>query len=496
MFKREVITTSQAKLPNYASIQLSETSESIIETSPSFKKLKILINSTIGYSEHSEEFSKIRRFDHSVYAAKQAHLLPSAKLTDYEKMCLELALLLHDVGHALGSHTIDKLYHAMSENKNTATPDISAYGYSKHDYHEYHTSKLVASTEYKTLFSNDQLLSDVLAILAFEDIRSQADKDKDYQFKIRPSLSGDQIKMLYTLKDWLDRLSYLELEYLNCRDFSDQDKQNAIAAFERFRSSIEIKNNTAVIRQKRRPPEAMLITQYDADIDESPAVEIIRLREQLFNRSVYHPLSAAYDEYIMRGTRVHDATYSSVRRALSESPMSIFSPEVYRTLTHQSRYCLSRELVPLVTIDHYFLTSRGQLAFQPYGACDFRQFTQLICAENKYLASFGELLLNDRISKELSRPTELYVLKVKRPTKTFTYDTIDDSGIIKPMTQRVNDTNNFSVIVALKLLRQQQVPALIELSKDIVESEFKKRGWVYGELNFQHLYNPNIFTEK
>ena len=112
-----------AAIINYDRIKLSHESNSIIENSPTFDNLKLPINSTIGYSQALSQF-RITRHEHSIHSAKQAHLLKNAELTPYELKCLEVALLLHDLVHTLGSHSIDKLYYTLPDSLNLATQSM------------------------------------------------------------------------------------------------------------------------------------------------------------------------------------------------------------------------------------------------------------------------------------------------------------------------------------------------------------------------------------
>jgi HD superfamily phosphohydrolase len=451
-----------AVIINYDRIKLSHESNSIIENSPTFDNLKLPINSTIGYSQALSQF-RITRHEHSIHSAKQAHLLKNAELTPYELKCLEVALLLHDLGHTLGSHSIDKLYYSMAD-----SPHLTEFGYSEHDYHEYHTVQLLQSQEFLDIFRHNlTLLSDVIAILSHDDTRPFNIKCPNIRGS---SLSQKQIKMLYDLKDWLDRISYLELEYL-ASGSTDKIINSALVQLQQFRATIEIHDKQMVFRSG------------------SCAQNIILLRERLFEETVYHPLAQAYDEYIKRNITESCHTYDQLKTAALTSPEDLFSPELYQVLIRNSTRCLTEELTPLLTLDSYFLTDIGINAFAEYSNNKYQCFTRSVL-KRPFSASFGELIINLCANERLDR--DIYTIHTKKPHREFNYLMIQDNKIV-PERKTVNVTPNQPVIIAI---RNPTSEAEVQTLKSKIEREFVKRQWVRPDLNFDALYDRNIFKQR
>jgi len=450
-----------ATVINYDRIKLCEESTSIIEHSNSFNRLKQPINSTIGYSQALNQF-RISRYEHSIHAAKQAHLLSNANLTPYELKCLEVALLLHDLGHTLGSHSIDKLYYSMAD-----SPQLTKFGYSEYDYHEYHTVEILQTEEFKSIFKDAQLLSDVLAILSYDDKRPFSEKCPGFT---EPSLSGAQIKMIYELKEWLDRVSYLELEYLVSKSTSEIIN-SAINQLNQFRQAIEIYHGQVVIRGGYH------------------AQNVIILREALYAETVYHPLAYAYDEYIKRNISDSCHTYAELKSAAAYSTETLFTPELYDVLTQKSHWCLSEQLVPLITIDHYFLTDIGLNAFSEYSSNKYKCLTRSVL-KRPFSASFGELIVN--LCANSHSEHDIYTIHLSRQTKDFNYLTIDGQTINQHR-KRVNAVQTTSVIIAVRCSETQ---AEVDILKQKLEREFVTRQWVRADLKFSAIYDRNIFKSR
>lgn len=444
---------------NYDRINLTRESSSIIENSESFEKLRLPLNSTVGHSQVLSQF-RVTRHEHSIHAAKQAHLLRNADLTSYELKCLELALLLHDLGHTLGSHSIDKLYYSMAD-----SPQIAKFGYTEQDYHEYHTVELVQGQEFKDLFKhNPTLLSDVIAVLSYDDKRPFEQKCKGFPGS---TLSPEQTKMLYDLKDWLDRVSYLELEYL-ASGAPDEIVATAVTQLAQFKNTIEIHNKQLIFRN-------------------NTAVEnIISLRERLFEETVYHPLACAYDEYIKRNISNSCHTYQELKEAAFTNPEMVFAPELYEVLMRRTDRCLSQELTPLLIVDHYFLTDIGLNAFSEYSNNQYQGFTQSVL-KRPFSASYAELLIN--MSMGPSAELDLYTMIAKRPLKEYNY-----TALVNNVPTEVNKICNSSAAPTIIIaLRNAESTAQIQTVKDKIEQEFIKRKWVRPDLNFNLLYDQDIF---
>jgi len=446
--------------PNYERIELTKESLNIIHNSESFNKLRIPINSTLGYSKLYNQF-KLSRFDHSVHSAKQAHLLKNSNLTDYEIKCLELALLLHDLGHTLGSHSIDKLY-SLTKNR----PEIEQYGYSKQDYHEYHTVELLTTPEFKKLFKDHSLLADVISILSHHDIRPLDVKAPGIHSK--PRLSKEQTAVLYELKDWLDRVSYLELEYL----LSKANKpivESAMQSLNNFRNTLTVEQDVLLL-------------------NETHTLAVIELRKRLFGELVYHPLSMAYDEYIRRNVVIKDITYEQLKSLATASAETLFTKPLFDLLTQRSNACLSDRLIPLLTIDHDFLTSIGKAAFQPIAEPGFKNLTKDLLKRDTY-TSYAELLINLKIANS----RHLYVLSSPTEMKNFTFFSKTSSNEIKYLELQSQEFNDPVVVIATDQTHSSKV--LDDLHKDIVNI-FKQSRWIPKNLDADKILDANIFKRR
>jgi len=480
MFSRKENSLNQSA--NYSQIQLSKLSEKLIETTE-FQRLKDSKNSTVAVTDTLKEFS-ITRYDHSIHSAKQAHLLENANLTDYQKHCLELALLLHDIAHTRASHSVDRIYAQLKD-----SPKIQEYGYSSQDYHEYHTVKTVASEKFRELFSNDELHQDIIAILSYDDKRSEEEKRKDYQENrevCKKSLSDKEVEILYTLKDWLDRASYIELEF-QASNFTKEIKQNCIEELKEFRSSLEIYDDKVVVRQENEL------------IHNSPAMKLMKLRNFLFDETVHHPLNALIDEYLIRNVQADD--YKTFHEVVHIAPALAFSKEAYSLLSQKREKSIEHEVYPILTIDSYFLSEAGIIAFSEYRDTQYKNLTREICNKTSS-ASTAELLINLRL-REIDPDSEIYVLQARRQRKDFSFNAISDNNKITHVDKSINTDPYYRVIVATT---NNNVIVREELKRE-VEDEFIKRRWILESssfyptlvkipINFEHIFNKNIFTDK
>lgn len=473
---------------SFAPTSLSQQSKEIIQ-SDIFKKLKLPVLSTISYDS---DFSSMRvsRYEHSIHAATLAHQIPNAKLSEYETQVLELCLLLHDVAHMLGSHATDVILQGMTE-----APKIEKYGFSGQDFHEYHAVHLVASsTEIAKIFnSNERLLANVLAVLSHDDLRSFAEKAEYYGFKDKPTLTDAQIKILHTLVDWLDRVSYLQLEY-SAIDFKDEVKKDALGKLNRFLASVEVHGDTVAFRQRLRNPERAVMLK--GEPDESMAVEVIRLREAIFNETVYSPLSSLYSEYVVHGVKPQ-VSYADIKTAvLSPNKVDytkIFSPMAYQLLSKQMPGRLSKEFIPIITLDYHFLTPAGKTAFAHTIPGQYPLLISNICG-NKPRSSYAEMVILDEV-RELLAERKLYVTTSGKSSKTFEYYTVDDSNVVKYDYKTVNDdsatnkTISFSVPAATSLYVKDALTLKIE---DLL----KNRRWIRSDLDLSRILDPSIFTRR
>lgn len=176
---------------------------------PELLKLKNIYNSGVSYSKLFEHFT-VTRWEHSLHAAAQVAELHNLKLPEYEKKVLQLALLFHDIGHGPGSHALDGIFAELK-----TAPKIAQWGYDSKAYHEVHGAQIVGygknSLHIKSVLG-ENLFGDLLAVLTASDWRTTERKISTYG-AYTPTLKIETIQKLAKLKDWLDRTSYLELDF-------------------------------------------------------------------------------------------------------------------------------------------------------------------------------------------------------------------------------------------------------------------------------------------
>lgn len=177
------------------------------------------------------------RRDHCIHAAHSVQGLTSRAtlgLSEYETKVLELVMLLHDP-HRLGSHALDHVFASIP-----GAPPIEDWGWSK-DFHEYHGAKLVAQDkEIRAILG--PYWADVFAVLALPDKRPAQDPSRiaDYGYS-QPTLSKERLHLLHTLKDEVDRNSYMALDYARS-GFVDRHTSTVIALIEKYEGAIDARS--------------------------------------------------------------------------------------------------------------------------------------------------------------------------------------------------------------------------------------------------------------
>lgn len=196
---------------------LSTTGQQIIASWWSFDLLSEVYNCGAAHTKlFGPEVDHTRREHciHAAYVSRQLADRTLISLTDYERTVLELVMLLHDP-HRLGSHALDRVIASIP-----GAPPIDEWGWG-HDFHEYHGAQEVyRDRDLKQILG--EYWPDVLAVLSLPDTRDPNDPSRIKDFGPtpailptghRPPLTKDRIHLLYRLKDEIDRMSYLELDF-------------------------------------------------------------------------------------------------------------------------------------------------------------------------------------------------------------------------------------------------------------------------------------------
>lgn len=513
--KSEIAESSFLDLQN---VELSELSRDIIETQL-FQELKKSVNSTIAYSELYQDLRKVTRYEHSIHSAKQAHDIENMNLNEYETLCLEVALLLHDAGHTLFSHTMDRIYNTMRMNRDVEMINLADIGFGT-DYHEYHTALRIAESEELKRLLPATLRADVISILTYQDRRDYSAKEAEYNYDTRDrSLANSQVAKLFTLKEYLDRVAYIEQEFQAL--FSEEVSALANEKLRRFKASLvesaDITNSVAILTRK--------------DEETNAFEDLIALRKYLFDETVNSPVNAMLESVIERSARTDTISeprrYKVTRQLAQQQAKSLFSEDVYNlTQDGENRTrCYSRRFVPLVTVDAQFLTKIGIQAFTSLQA-SHQHLTESALLKHKDDASLAELLLTIELREQLGykKSNPFHVLVVRRNATNFYYETLDEETRREKRQRRIHtDEELISVIVAQEYTESKERGVIKKYKESgefesvlvttsgymmplsvphrdtaraqkIAETEFIKRGWVTPAFAFDRIYNADIFN--
>lgn len=239
--------------------RLSKIGQQVIDTRW-VKLLKDVYNCGAAHTKLFGSNVNHTRSDHCIHAAFVAHQVAERaliNLTDHEKIVLELVMLLHDP-HRLGSHALDKVIASIP-----GAPDIHAWGWEE-DFHEYHgAQEIYRDADLKEILG--VYWADVLAVLSCRDTRSPDDPSRIKDFGPTPPklpaghpplLPKERINLLYGLKDDIDRMSYLELDFM--RSGFDPSLitvlQHCIEYYQKH--FITAGDHLAVLRPQRKPGTA------------------------------------------------------------------------------------------------------------------------------------------------------------------------------------------------------------------------------------------------
>ena len=339
---------------------LSKTGQHIVASWWSFELLSDVYNCGAAHTKlFGPEVDHTRKEHciHAAYVSRQLSERALINLTDHEKIVLELVMLLHDP-HRLGSHALDRVIGSIP-----GAPPIDKWGWS-HDFHEYHGAQEVyRDRELKEILG--EYWPDVLAVLSYPDKRDPKDPTRIKDFghappilpeDHRPPLTKDRIYLIHRLKDEVDRMSYLELDFRRS-GFDPFLTRGLLACIEHYQEHlVTVGSNLAtLLPDKRRLPQL-----------EGPFDPWIAARQLHREHVATHPTACLVDAVLQealtqpsetrfKGRMDTEGYYRYVRNiALEGSYHKLFGTSVLEVLlaprSHHSTLGLEDLYAPLVTL--------------------------------------------------------------------------------------------------------------------------------------------------
>ncbi|MEY4667908.1 MAG: hypothetical protein RL518_607 [Pseudomonadota bacterium] len=336
---------------------LSKTSQQIIKSWWAFGLLSDVYNCGAAHTKLFGPDVDHTRADHSIHAAYVARNLTERvdlKLSEHEKTVLELVMLLHDP-HRLGSHALDNVIASIP-----GAPKIEAWGWGE-DFHEYHGAQQI----YKDRALREILgvyWADVLAVLSYPDNRPHDDPGRISDFGPTPPtlLSKEKINLMCRLKDEIDKMSYLDLDF-RCSGFEPAliaSLQQCIQDYQQL--FVTVNGNLAVIVPQRKDGSAR--NPHDA----YPFDPWIGARQLHRENIATHPTACLVDAVLrealadtvqsnFKGQVLSEGCYRFVRNvALEGNYQKLFGTSVLKLLTAprsaQETLGLEDLYAPLVTL--------------------------------------------------------------------------------------------------------------------------------------------------
>jgi HD superfamily phosphohydrolase len=296
--------------------ELSTEGKAII-SSLHFNQLEQVYNCGAAHTQIFGATMDHTRYHHCIHAAYSVKGLDSRanlNLSDYELKVLELVMLLHDP-HRLGSHELDYVFASIP-----GAPPIKEWGWGE-DFHEYHGAKLVAKDR-AIREALGECWADVFAILALPDTRAHNDPTRveDYGV-ISPTLSSERLHLLHTLKDEVDRNSYLILDYVRS-GIDEQLTSAVIAAVEGYERALDARNGSLQVNLQSEPSPNQAY----------PFDHLIAARNLFREHVATHPVSC------LVGTVLRQAVWSNVQNQFGGNLESRSCYEYIRNLALRGNY--------------------------------------------------------------------------------------------------------------------------------------------------------------
>lgn len=264
---------------------------------------------------------------HSKHTAAKAHDLNfdvRGQLSKHEFQVLECAALLHDLGHRLGSHALDRVLAA-----HPTAPKIDSFGWD-HEFHEFHTALLVAKdSELRATLG--PLYADVLAVLTHCDNRPERGELASFSEHFgafSPTLSRDRVALLAEIVEKvLDRNSCIELDFTRS-GFAGGYIQQAKELVRKFEAALAIHDGELRVRVNT----GQLPTGTPGWISLRDLEDYVACRQLYRETIAASPASCNVDSFL------GEVVLSGLRREFGEDPSHPNSYEFLRSSFLQGKY--------------------------------------------------------------------------------------------------------------------------------------------------------------
>lgn len=307
----------------------------LIATLPCMQQLASVPNSAAAFTRFFAQ-ADVDRLSHSKHAAAKVHSLNSDirnELTEREFEVLECVALLHDLGHRLGSHALDRIFAA-----HPGAPEIHKFGWGT-EFHEFHTAVIIARDK-KLKEALGDIHGDVLSVLTLCDTRprtaERTEGDKLPSFTehfgvFSSTIPPERLKLLlHLVEDVLDRNSCLELD-LTRGGFAGGYVKQAADLVRRFESALVVFNNELHVRVNT------------GDLPEGTAgwISEVELHDYISYRQLFREVVAASPASCNVDVFLREAISEGLRREAESRPRPWSDHESYEFLRRaflQGRY--------------------------------------------------------------------------------------------------------------------------------------------------------------
>ena len=457
----------------------------------------------------------LSRYDHSIHAAAKVRDLSSdvaSNLSNEELSVLEMAALLHDLGHRLGSHALDRVFAA-----HPAAPDIQAYGWGR-EFHEFHTAKMVA-TYPELIAALGPLHANVLAVLCHSDNRRNCKNEngegsaklsesfeKDFG-KFEPTLSEARLALLAELVDKvLDRNSCLELDYMRGGLAGGYVKQ-VHELISKFENALEIRDGTLRVRVYKGAPSEEHRASWISESD---------LNDYLSCRQFFREIIAANAASCHVDVSLFQACARQPNNGFSTTRIDVATYENFRNHILHGRYeeAFGRDALQQLTVatqdDSLLAVDDVDAPLVTITKEDFSDLTKLTHVSREQALNISGAARSDMTifehelltyMRERKSTAELLVVITNDFEKDLHYNTSESDGTYGKRTFLVVQSSYkaIKVIVAARAIDEEGRPIKLGYAQKLVEQFCRDRAYLKkGCLDSydRHVFARSVLPEK